>query len=164
MNLCLVLAIAIVVLLVFSLVMKPQESFKNVAFNPLLKYSTGLRVVKEGIEPTQQYALPQEGAKGRFAEVSKLLTATTKSNIVNPLDWKGQAEATCSSYNGSIAPRTPQDCPDSSFSFVTDLSRIVPGQHHAGCIQLGASSSPYCYSKPDGTYEPWWQKLTNSTP
>lgn len=54
-------------------------------------------------------------------------------------------------------------CPDSSFTFVDDLSRFVPNAPAVpSCIQL--KESPYCYSLPNGKYKPNVYHLKNVSP
>jgi hypothetical protein len=75
------------------------------------------------------------------------------------LDFPQQRKNECAYYNGPYAPRTPQDCPNSSFDFITDMSKYIPGSKHAGCIQLGTTSIPYCYSDAQGKYKVWNKRL-----
>lgn len=116
--------------------------------------------------PSSTHLLPQQGlvVGSPFDIVSNRLKYPTISNNNMILDWRAQDESICSGYNAVIGPRSQQDCPDSSFSYTTDLSRFIPGANHGGCIQLGYSSQPFCYSTPSGNYKPWWEKLEASSP
>jgi hypothetical protein len=83
----------------------------------------------------------------------------------NMFDWRENAKKVCSYYDSELPPRTDKDCPDSSFSYVHDLSGIVAGAPSTpACIQLGYSSEPFCYSTPSGAYVPWFDKLEVTSP
>ncbi len=65
----------------------------------------------------------------------------------------------------ALGPEANQggQCPDSSFTFVDDLSRFVPNSPAVpSCIQL--KESPYCYSLPNGKYKPNIYHLKNVSP
>ena len=78
-------------------------------------------------------------------------------------DWVNQSKNLCSAYNTIQAPSDEMSCPDSSFTFVDNLGRFVPGVNHPGCIQL-TRQGVNCYSHADGTYSPWWQKVLLKSP
>lgn len=61
-------------------------------------------------------------------------------------------------YNFSSDDKLPSgQCPDSTFTYTTDLSRVIPGAPRVpSCVQL--KDEPYCYSMPDGKFQPWKQK------
>ena len=82
---------------------------------------------------------------------------------VNRLDWRTNAIATCSRNNAEIPrpPRSTQDCPDSSFAYVNDLSYYVGAKNSPsipGCIQLNNLDDPFCYNDAEGKYKPWMLK------
>ena len=115
------------------------------------------------------YLLPQKG----FVEGSdwqkishSMFLNDEKPYLVPWYDWRGQMKAQCSFNNAPIAPRTPQDCPDSSYTYVTDMSKFIPGAKPGigGCIQLGEGSQNFCYSDPEGKYHPWWDKINVTSP
>jgi hypothetical protein len=67
-------------------------------------------------------------------------------------DWTRKYIRQCESYNRSSPPLMVQDCPDSSFTFVSDLRAFVPNAEPIpGCIQL--KDSPFCFSTSTGKYE-----------
>ena len=69
----------------------------------------------------------------------------------------------CQEYNTHTGkPKQQQDCPDSSFTFVSDMSVHVPGAKWSGCIQLG--DYPYAYSDLEGKYHPHWAKIYTTSP
>lgn len=116
--------------------------------------------------PTSLYVLPQININSNtpWGQVTTHMVNPTRTINNRYLDWKSIAQSTCSTYSGSIAPRSQQDCPDSSFTFVTDMGRLVGGASGPGCIQLGTSSQPHCYSDSQGNYQPWWAKINASSP
>jgi hypothetical protein len=63
----------------------------------------------------------------------------------------------------SVLPTSDRDCPDSSFTFVSDLSRFVPGQTGSGCIQLKSIEYPFCYSDSNGNYKPNYYKIEHTS-
>ena len=94
-----------------------------------------------------------------------LLHPSPEKYIFNMFDWRENAKAVCSSYDRELPPRTDTECPDSSFSYVDNLAGIVAGVLSTpGCIQLGYSSEPFCYSTPSGAYVPWFEKLEVTSP
>ncbi len=80
--------------------------------------------------------------------------------------WKQNAEQICSQYNTGLVPKSVQDCPDSSFSYAdqTILQKYIKGAQVGGCIQLGESSQPNCYSDNEGKYKPWFDRLKTRSP
>lgn len=96
--------------------------------------------------------------------LSNFQTNDNERNNTYLLDFPQQRHNECSYYDGPYAPRTPQDCPNSSFDFVTDMSKYVTGENHAGCMQLGPTSIPYCYSDAKGKYQPWKLRLQAYSP
>ena len=117
------------------------------------------------IWPESMYTFPQTGSvKGSsWNTLSKSLkTSGVKSLNTSYLAFAEQRNNICSSYDGAIAPRAPQDCPNSSFSYMTDLSKYIPGAKWGGCIQLGNIDYPYCYSDDKGKYHVWQGKLKAS--
>ena len=66
-------------------------------------------------------------------------------------------------YNFSLDNALPSgQCPDSTFTFAADLSRVIPGAPRVpGCVQL--KDEPYCYSMPDGTFRPWISRALQVT-
>lgn len=76
------------------------------------------------------------------------------------------AAGLCSSYNQDQGPRQQQDCPDSSFTYVNDLTRVTGRlEHHfASCVQAKRGNNPWCYSLPDGTYVPNWDMYVAVSP
>ena len=139
--------------------------------------STELR--KEPFETVQeyqdQYQLPQTGfedGKG-WQEISQsmIISPPSPPSLKAPslnrwYDWQANMQSICSSYDAPIAPRTPQDCPDTSFSYVTDLSKFVKDvpKGQGGCIQLGRDSQNFCYSDKRGKYHVWWEKVATQSP
>lgn len=127
--------------------------------------SNKLQNLQNNMKATQQpnpYMLPQVG----FVEGSDWQKMThsmflndSKPYLVPWYDWRGQMQAQCSANNAPIAPRTQQDCPDSSYSYVTDLGKFIPGAVGGGCIQLGQDAQNYCYSDQKGQYHVWWDKV-----
>lgn len=164
------LAAVLVVLLSVLLMKAESEETYGYTEDQLMKYTTVLGApypsVPAVFAPSSAYMLPQQGMipGSPWATVSKSLKYPTVSFANNNLDWRQLASSTCASYNTPIAPRSQQDCPDSSFAFMTDMSRFIPGAKYAGCIQTGHSSEPWCHSKPDGTYEPWWERIAANSP
>ena len=80
---------------------------------------------------------------------------------VNRLDWRTNARKTCSRHDALRPPRSPQDCPDSSFAFVNNLSYYVGPENSPsipGCIQLNNLDDPFCYNDAGGKYKPWMLK------
>jgi hypothetical protein len=103
-----------------------------------------------------------------FGLVSSNLTKnnTLAFNVKYP-DVFTQKKAECSSYdefNAGLPPRNIQSCPNTSFSYVTDLNRYIPGAYHGGCIQLDRLSDGFCFSGEDGKYKPWWDKILKTSP
>ncbi len=71
--------------------------------------------------------------------------------------WIANAVAQCNTYNTSNtfgAPQMPQDCPDSSFTYIDQPD-------YKGCIQLQTNSN-YCMSDNFGNYKPNIEKLNVS--
>ena len=163
--------IVVVVLVVWFVVSSRQESY-GYTEDQLLKYTSVLGApptyVKAVFSPRSAYVLPQDQQTIRgspWDTVSKALrNPTVMFNNNTALEWRKNKMDTCSAYNTPIAPRSQQDCPDSSFAFMTDMSRFIPGAKYAGCMQTGASSDPWCYSKPNGTYVPWWERIATNSP
>ena len=73
--------------------------------------------------------------------------------------WLANKTYFCSKYNNKTngIPNEPQDCPDSSFTYVDNIGQFVPGTgknlNFPGCIQLKEGSN-YCYSNEFGNYVP----------
>ncbi len=75
--------------------------------------------------------------------------------------WLANTVYQCSQYDKPYAPTEPQDCPDSSFTYVDRIGDFVPQSllknksdlNYPGCIQLKVNSN-YCYSTPFGKYVP----------
>ena len=151
------------------------ETFQPLAYQELPNFAqrmmdvTNVPGTVENVEaiykPDTYNVLPQQGLipDTPWQQVSSHMTNPTRSFNNNFLDWRSIASSTCASHNGSIAPRSQQDCPDSSFTYVTDMGRLVAGAKGPGCIQLGISSQPFCYSDKQGNYHPWWDKLKVSS-
>lgn len=114
------------------------------------------------------HLLPQTlSPSSPFGLVSSNLTTDTLAFNVKYPDVINQKRAECSSYNdfnAGLPPRNIQSCPNTSFSYVTDLNRYIPGEYHGGCIQLDRQSDGFCYSGADGKYKPWWDKILNTSP
>ena len=159
-----------VILVIVGLVLKKQEESFGYTEDQLLKYQSVLGAPSPSVPavfvPTSTHLLPQQGFEpgSRWANVTQALKYPTLNTTNFHLDWKSEARSTCSAYNTPIAPRSQQDCPDSSFAYVTDMSRFIPGAKHSGCIQTGNSSSPWCYSQPNGKYEPSWERIAANSP
>ena len=87
-------------------------------------------------------------------------------NLTRWYDWRGNKQATCASYNSPYPPRSPQDCPDSSFSYVTAMSKYIPHAVGGGCIQLGHDAQNWCWTDEasQGQYDVWWDKVSTQTP
>lgn len=120
-------------------------------------------------EPQNQhkYLLPQtgvvQGSSWQKVSHSMQLDPSKPYNIPW-YDWPAKMKSQCRGYNAPVAPRSPQDCPDTSFTYVTDMSKFIPGAKGGGCIQLGIDSDAFCYSDDQGQYHPWWSKIQVSTP
>jgi hypothetical protein len=83
----------------------------------------------------------------------------------------------CSAYNVALDPSKLENypfnfssdnflpsgqCPDSTFTFTTDLSRVIPGAKPVpSCVQL--KDEPFCYSTPDGKFQPNLQRALTVT-
>jgi hypothetical protein len=75
--------------------------------------------------------------------------------------WLANKVYQCSQYDKPYTPTEPQECPDSSFTFVDNIGKFVPQSlikhksdlNYPGCIQLKENSN-YCYSTPFGNYIP----------
>jgi len=124
---------------------------------------------EEKKEPKYQhkYLLPQTGMvdNSRWQQVSQSYVMDPSKPFNIPwYDWPAQKRSQCRAYNTDIAPRSPQDCPDTTFTYVTDMSKFVPGVKGGGCIQLGIDSDAFCHSDEKGKYHPWWAKIQVSTP
>lgn len=109
------------------------------------------RLVLFGSEPARiQLTVPKQPEnkwmEPYFTECSKYdVTISPEKEEIYPID------PACSAL-GAQANQGCQ-CPDSSFTFVDDLSRFVPGAPAVpSCIQL--KDIPYCYSLPNGKYKP----------
>ena len=84
---------------------------------------------------------------------------TNSSGYPERNNWKENAKNKCKTYNNGLIPKNLQSCPDSSFDFVTDLTRYIKGANYGGCIQLKDNNYPNCWSDDKGNYSPWFQKL-----
>ena len=97
----------------------------------------------------------------------------------NYVDWTAKYYGICSKYNPPpvsshptlddfkygekpVYPQSEQDCPDSSFTFTTDMSKLIKGAAAiSGCAQL-VNNTAYCYSNEEGKYLPDLKKLQNT--
>ena len=128
--------------------------------------------VENKVEKTQpkyqhQYVLPQTGVVqgSTWQKVSHSIQMDPSKPYNIPwYDWPARMKSQCRGYDAPVAPRSPQDCPDTSFTYVTDMSKFVDGVKGGGCIQLGIDSDAFCYSNEEGKYQPWWSKVQVSTP
>jgi len=83
-------------------------------------------------------------------------------HLYNPVE---EAERFCSAFGRIVPPSRQEDCPDSSFDFVdAQHMKIYTGDDAPSCMQLRALNYPNCYSKPDGTFAPWWFALETTSP
>ena len=94
-------------------------------------------------------------------EQKTIVARPLEQSGVNRLDWRTNARKTCSRHDALRPPRSPQDCPDSSFAFVNNLSYYVGPENSPsipGCIQLNNLDAPFCYNDARGKYKPWMLK------
>jgi hypothetical protein len=83
-------------------------------------------------------------------------------SLYNPTE---EALRFCAAYGKIKPPTSQEDCPDSSFDFVdAQHMKVYTGQTTPSCMQLRALNYPNCYSKPDGTFTPWWFALDTTSP
>lgn len=154
MNTCLLvcwLSITIIVILV----LKPatQEAFEQ-------KYQTTYALPQIGFVPDSPWAKFSQGMR-----LNPPPPPSIYSPGLNPwYNWQANMSSQCSANDAPFAPRTQQDCPDSSYTYVTDMSQFVPNVQGGGCIQLGIGSQNFCYSNEQGKYQPWWEKINVQTP
>jgi hypothetical protein len=102
-----------------------------------------------------------------FWAITKKEKYTWKPILITP-------ESICKTYDrkpvktiiGGEIPYIPTrsgDCPDSSFTFVNNLGKWVPGAKGSGCIQLKTISYPFCYNSSPGKFTPNYYKMKNTT-
>ena len=107
--------------------------------------------------------------KEAFANLPWPQKAPFQSNTVA---MKAEYAKQCSAYNVPQDPSKLQNypynfssddflpsgqCPDSTFTYTTNLSRVIPGAPPIpSCVQL--KDEPFCYSTPDGKFQPWEAK------
>jgi len=103
-------------------------------------------VITPNYNPFHTYISPQTAAS--------LVNIPPKYKSFASQSWIANAVAQCNSYNTSStfgAPKMPQDCPDSSFTYIDQPD-------YKGCIQLQTNSN-YCMSDNFGNYRPNMDKL-----
>jgi len=114
--------------------------------------------------PTHKQADTQEESFdiATLPPVPASTNAAFDGSLVKWYDWKRNKRATCASYNTDTPPRKQQDCPDTSFSYVSDMSQYIPGAKGGGCIQLGIDAQNWCWTT-DGNYDVWWDKVATQS-
>jgi hypothetical protein len=151
-----------IVLIVLSLIAAIIIARKAETFSPFQTI-----VPTNTIVPVRQHMFPQQDVlpASKWGQVSANMYKQAPAMLAGRyLSFPNQDVNICSSHDGFVAPRAQQDCPDSSFDFVTDVSPFVAGQQGSSCIQLGIQDYPFCYSDPRGKYHPNWTKIKVSSP
>lgn len=125
-----------------------EEQFKPIMYNYNPEYNKVS--VAPYFNPFHTYIQPSE-LDYKINYPPEYKTNASKSWLANKAYY-------CSMYDKSYAPKEPQDCPDSSFTYVDNMGVFVhddkyTNYNYPGCIQLKESTN-YCYSTPFGNYLP----------
>jgi len=157
-----IITILCVTLAVLALLVLVRKIQRFEAFSPFTKIiPTNTRV------PVRQHMFPQTDVVpgSKWGQVSAGLYEDAPLMLAGRyLSFPNQAINICSSHDALVAPRAQQDCPDSSFDFVTNVAPYVKGQTGGSCIQLGIQNYPFCYSDAAGKYHPNWTKIRVTSP
>ena len=155
------LNIILSILIIISLIILccNQEHFDSIIFNPGFNKIS----ITPYYNPYHQYLQP--------SKLDYLIPNLDPNMSPVSKTWLANKTYQCSTYNNKdgLSPTQPQDCPDSSFTYVDDMSYFVPSirdnptSKYPGCIQLKINSN-YCYSNPYGEYIPNVDVLEQQSP
>ncbi len=136
----------VIILLLISILFKEQLFKEHYSYSFIPSSSP---IVTSDYNPFHTYISPDVA--------SSIVTIPPEYKTKASQSWIANAVAQCNSYNTSStfgAPQMPQDCPDSSFTYIDQPD-------YKGCIQLQTNSN-YCMSDMFGNYKPNIDKLNVS--
>ncbi len=137
----------IIISIGFYYVYIKSEFFTPIRFNPRYNKVS----VASYYNPFYTYIPP--------TNLDYLIHVPPKYNTNASRSWLANKTFYCSQYNNPNigSPQEPQECPDSSFTYVDRIGDFVNDStldlNYPGCIQLKEGSN-YCYSDMFGNYKP----------
>ena len=141
------LSIVIGIIYLFIIKSKDNESFDIIQYNPGYNKVS----VSPYYNPFHAYMDP--------LKLDYIIKVPDEYKSNASKTWLANKTYICSNYDNKSngIPSEPQDCPDSSFTYVDNIGQFVPGSdnnlNYPGCIQLKEGSN-YCYSNEFGDYVP----------
>jgi hypothetical protein len=144
-----IIIISIIYCFIYYPKSKNEELFKNIILNPGYNKVS----ISSDFNPFHTYIEP--------SKLDYLINVPKEYDTNASRSWLANKTFYCSQYNRSNttgAPTMPQECPDSSFTYVDRIGDFVQDDkyvdlNYPGCIQLKEGSN-YCYSDMFGNYKP----------
>jgi len=138
----------IIIICIIHLIIS-KEQYKQIIYNPGYNKVS----VTPYYNPFHTYINPEK--------LNYIINVPDQYKTNASKSWLANTVYQCSQYDKDNAPEEPQDCPDSSFTYVDNIGLFVPQDtlknkndlNYPGCIQLKENSN-YCYSTPFGNYIP----------